>query len=161
MNLFRVFKDNQTSPEYARRKTLLEKLQGKASFSEEELKEIFKFNKIMAENKNPEAYDMTSQAFREPVLAEKIRALKRLHGVGIIMASTILAFQNPYKYVIMNPAAVSILQKHYGLPVVHKEKRGEYSTEDYARYLEKAAALAEEFGMKPFDIEFALGMIKD
>jgi hypothetical protein len=77
------------------------------------------------------------------------------------MASSILAFQNPYKYAIMNPNSLSVLQKHYGLPVVHKERRGEYSVDDYARFMQKILQLSEEYGMKPFDIEFALSMVKE
>jgi len=161
MNLFKIFKEHQLSPEYVKRREMLEKLQGKSSYSEADLKEIFKFTKIPQDPKNPEAYDLTSKAFAESMLNEKIRTLKRLHGVGMIIATAILSFQNPYKYAMLNPTAFSVLRKHYSLPLVHKEHKGEYSLEDYARYMQKVEMLAEEFGMKPFDVEFALSMIKE
>ncbi|MCX6695453.1 MAG: hypothetical protein NTU61_04080, partial [Candidatus Altiarchaeota archaeon] len=140
---------------------ILQKFQGKQSFTEDDIKHILKFNRIQHDFKNPQTYEITSRALKEPVLAEKLRALKRLSGVGIIISSSILAFQNPYKYAIMSPDSLSVLQRHFGLPVVHKEKRGEYSIEDYLRYLDKITSLSEEYGMKPFDIEFALGMIRE
>ena len=161
MNLFKVFKEHQLSPEYRRRVELIEKLSGKPSLTEEEIKEVLKFTKIAQEVRNLDAYEITSKAFKEPTLAEKIKTLRRLHGVGMIAASAILAFQNPYKYAIINPNAVSLLQKHYGLPIVHKERRGEYNMDEYARYLDKVLAIAEEYGMKPFDIEFSLSVVKD
>jgi hypothetical protein len=155
MNLFRKFNQLKHGEEYRARARLLEKLGGKHSFSEDEVNEVFAY-KRMAYHNNPDSKKLTQKAFSTPDLAERFRLLRRLNGVGIILASTLMMFQNPHKYAEVNHVSWSALRREFGFKSSEKDERSDYGIQDYTAYMDALKSIADEYGMNVSDVEYVL-----
>ncbi|MFH1055810.1 MAG: hypothetical protein V1744_06945 [Candidatus Altiarchaeota archaeon] len=157
MNLFRLFNDLKKTEEFRARGKILSKLSGKQSFSEEEINEIFAYKKLEGHS-NPEASKITRKAFETKDVAEKFRMLKRLNGVNTLTASTILMFQNQFRYAEINIKTWGVLKREYGFKAPDKDVRSDYSLQEYMGYLEILSSIAAEYGMNLSDIEHVINV---
>ncbi|MFH1403672.1 MAG: hypothetical protein ABIH11_05320 [Candidatus Altiarchaeota archaeon] len=140
---------------YLDRESLIMRLQGKSYFTDDELNEIMRYRKV-PHHTNQGSVNMTAKAFNAGSLEQKIKLLKKLNGVGMTVASTILMFNNPYKYVELNHEVWNLLQRNYGLSGSEKGGGSDYSLSELEKYIEVVMSLSEEYGMKPSDTLFTL-----
>lgn len=161
MNFYRVFYRNKHHELLKERDKLFEALSNKQEFSDADIKAIMDFKGIGHKDdyKNSNAVIVTKNAFRAPKLEDKFMVLKRLRGVGMVMASAILMFQNPYKYAIIDSHAWNLLVKNHEFEADPKKAGGDYTVKEYETYMNKLKELSDEYGMKPADVEFTLYLI--
>jgi hypothetical protein len=155
MNLFRLFNQMRGDEEFKVRIKLLDKLKNSEYFTEEDVNGIFVYKK-MEYHSNQDAKKITAKVFSSQDLGEKFRLLKRLNGVGIVMASNILMFQNPRRYAEINHISWNILIEGFNFKESEKECRSDYSIQEYEHYLSALKFLADEYGMNVGDVEYAL-----
>jgi len=155
MNLFRILSLMKKDDEYRTREKFLTKLAGREYLSEEEVNELFSY-KHLEYHANPDARKITQKAFASSDLGEKFRLLRRLNGVGVIMTSTILMFQNPNRYAELNPVCWNSLIRNFGFKASEKDGRSDYGIPEYTTYLEAIKSIADEYGMKIGEVEYVL-----
>ncbi len=155
MNLYRLFNLLRSGESFKVRTRLLGRLQGKNFYSEDELNELFAYKHIEY-RPNPDCKKISEKVFATSDLGEKFRLLRRLNGVGIIMASTILTFQNPHKYAELDPKIWNLLISDFGFKAQAKDERSDYSLPEYLGYIELLKSLANEYGMNTADVAFVL-----
>lgn len=158
MNLYRLFNNLRSEGTLRARDDLIARLQGKESFTEDDLNEVFAY-KRMDYHSNPDARRYTSAAFAARELGEKLRLLKRLNGVGTVTASAILMFQNPYKYAEISHKAWSQLRRRHAFSGADKDHRSDYGVGEYREYLEALVHLANEYGIGVADVEFVFSNV--
>jgi hypothetical protein len=137
------------------REKLLSKLKDREYFTEDEVNEIFTY-KGMEHHANQDARKITEKVFASQDMGEKFRLLKRLNGVGIVMASNILMFQNPHKFAETNHISWNILASSFGLKAPEKDARSDYSVQEVEIYLTSLKSLSDEYGMNVADVEYVL-----
>lgn len=160
MNIYRIFYNHRHDEIVVKRDKLLDRLQKKRSFTDEDILEIMKFKGVgpKEDYKNVNSMRVTSEAFIEPDLNKKMMILRRLRGVGMVMASAILSFQNPYEYASIDTPTWNLLVRRFGFNA--DEKKGvDYSIKEYQNYMQEIKAIANEYGMKPVDVELTLYLI--
>jgi hypothetical protein len=157
MNLFRLFNQQKKDESYRARSRILSKLQGRDSFNEDEVNEIFAYKRIEYHS-NPDTRKITGKIFSSQDLGEKFRLLRRLNGVGVILASTILMFQNPHKYAELDPKCWMILRRDFGFKGAEKDHRSDYGIPEYISYLEALKPLADEYGMNVSDVAYVMSL---
>jgi hypothetical protein len=155
MNLFRLFNQLKREDAYKGKARLVSNLQGKPEFTEDEVNEVFAY-KRMEYHSNPDARKITQKAFASADLGEKFRLLRRLNGVGMTVASTLIMFQNPHRYAEINAHAWNVLKKDFGFKGSDKDGHSDYSVQDYQSYMDALAALADEHGMNVGDVEYTV-----
>ncbi|MBD3261790.1 MAG: hypothetical protein GF334_09030, partial [Candidatus Altiarchaeales archaeon] len=124
-NLYREFHKLRGHPILRRRESLYSELSGKPHLTDEDLMRVFEY-KGLGQTHNPYVQRYTQKAFNLESLEDKIQSLKRLSGVGIVTASAILMFQNPYKFAELNHLVWERLKKLYGFEGTPKDKKSDY-----------------------------------
>jgi hypothetical protein len=157
MNLFRVFNQMKADECFRVRSKLIGRLQGRTCFTEEDINEILAY-KGLEQHSNPDAKRITDKAFETPDLGEKFRLLKRLNGVGVILASTILTFQNPHKYAELDVNTWNQLRVNCGFKAAEKDTHSDYGIPEYLSYIDMLKSLADEYGMNPTDVQYVLSI---
>ncbi|MFH0862210.1 MAG: hypothetical protein V1875_04190 [Candidatus Altiarchaeota archaeon] len=157
MNLYRLFNLVKSEEPFRARSRLMNKLSGKGGLTEDELNELFAY-KHVEYHSNPDVRKITEKVFATSDLGEKFRLLRRLNGVGLLMASTILTYQNPHKYAEIDPSVWNMLIRDFGFKVQEKGDHSDYSIPEYLSYLEILKSLADEYGMNTSDVAFVLSM---
>jgi len=155
MNMFRAFQQLRSSDVFKERNRLLSKLQGRSAFTEEDINEVFAYRKL-GYHSNSEAVKVTEKAFDAQELGDKLRLLKRLNGVGMMVASSILMFQSPYRYAEINHKTWNYLRRNHGLAGSDKDHKSDFAVGEYQSYLEALSLLAGEFGMNVSEVEFVI-----
>jgi hypothetical protein len=155
MNLFRLYRKLRASDDFRERDRLLMKLQGKSAFTEDDINEVFSC-KRMGYHSNTGAVKLTMRAFGVQDLGDKIRLLRRLNGVGIVAASALLMFQNPFKYAELNHKTWAQLKRKHGFTGSEKDHKSEFGVGEYRDYLDVLSSLAAEYGMTVAEVEFVL-----
>jgi hypothetical protein len=145
--------------DYLLRSKLLKKLGCRDFITEEELNEVFSYNHLEY-HANPDTKKVTQKVFSSSDLGEKFRLLKRLNGVGVIVATSVLMFQNPHKYAELSPACWNNLIKYCGLQAQAKDGRSDYNIPEYLNYLEVLKSVSNEFGMNVGDTQYVLSKIE-
>jgi len=161
LNLYRLFYQNKHDDVAVRREQLFLEVSGKHSIGEQHLMEILSNEGItLAEDfGHSSVRNVTKKAFTTDNLEEKILALRRIRGVGFVAATAILSYQNPFKYAKIDNHTYNQLVKNFDFPLPEKDKAGEFSAREYETYLNALRALADEYGMKPPDVEFVLNLL--
>lgn len=160
-NLYRIIKKNRGHPKLRRRDTLMRELEGKDHFTGEDLTKIFSYKGIAQTHHNRFIEKYTNRAFTAEDLETAIASLKKLNGVGMVMASTILSLQNPYKYAELSHGVWEKLQDEYGLEGSRKDHRSDYGIGEYETYLSLLKKLGDEYGMKLTDVEFVVSLLDE
>jgi uncharacterized protein YlbG (UPF0298 family) len=158
VNLYRILSAEKHSHEYREREKLIINLQNKDYFNDSELRAVMNY-KGGSIHTNQEAVKYTSLAFKTEDLDQKIKYLRKLNGVGMITASTIMMVHDPYNYAELNYHAWNLLQRNYGLGGSEKDGNSDYSVTEYKKYLEMVKSLSNEYGMKPSDIVYILSVL--
>jgi len=157
MNLYRLFNDIKKSEDYQLRSKLISNLQGKSAYSEEDIAAIFAYKGLEFKSQ-AEVEKITRKAFETRDLAERFRLLKRITGVTTLMASTIIMFQNPYRYAEINIKTWALLKREYGFKAPDKDIRSDYALNEYLGYLGGLSSIAAEYGMNISDIEYIINL---
>ena len=158
MNLYRLFYINKRDSRLLRRDKLLDALNGRNRFMLDDLNEIRHFRGLppIEGMRSLTVGEATRKAFINKDLYAKFRSLTRLRGVGTVIASYILSFQNPYKYAGINHRVWNTLIEDFAFDAEEKNPEDEFSPQEYEQYLRMMSSLAVEYGMKPADVEFVL-----
>jgi len=161
MNLYRLLYVNKLNPKLVSRERLIEKLINAKEFNVAELNEIRSYRGMDAleDSKVLDVRSLTRKAFSAKDLATKLRSLMRIKGVGIILATEILAFQNPYKYAAISHRVWNTLVADFGFNAEEKELGKDFGQKEYELYVSHISNLADGYGMKPADAEFVLNNI--
>jgi len=138
---------------------MINKLQGKDYLSDVQILDVMKYKNVQ-EHTNQKVSNFTAIAFASSSIEKKIQFLKKLNGVGMTVASTILMFHNPYKFGELNHTVWNILHRNYGLSGSEKSSNSDYSIPEYVQYIQILQSLSEEYGMRPSDIVFIISTLK-
>ena len=157
MNLYRLFNDIKKSEDYTVRSKLISELQGKSAFSEEEVAAVFAYKGLEFKSQ-AEVEKVTRKAFESRDLAERFRLLKRINGVTTLLASTLLMFQNQYRYAEINIKTWALLKREYGFKAPDKDIRSDYALNEYLEYLAMLSSIAAEYGMNLSDVEYIINL---
>ncbi|MFH1835501.1 MAG: hypothetical protein ABH851_04865 [Methanobacteriota archaeon] len=161
MNLYRLLYVNKLNPKLVNRERLIERLINAKEFNIAELNKIRSFRGMDAleDSKVLDVRTLTRKAFSAKDLETKLRSLMRIKGVGIILATEILAFQNPYKYAAISHRVWNTLVADFGFEGEEKDLKKDFGQKEYELYISRISHLADEYGMKPADAEFVLNYI--
>jgi hypothetical protein len=159
VNLFRLLNQLKGDDEFRIRVKLLSRLKDRDCFNEDDINDIFSY-KGMEHHPNPDAKKITQKVFASVDVGEKFRLLRRLNGVGLIMASNILMFQNPLRYAEASHVSWNVLVGNYGLKAPEKDERSDFSLQEYETFLNVLKSLANEFGMNVGDVEYVLSHVE-
>jgi len=160
-NLYRVFNKNKSHKKLRERDSIIRNLEGKKYFTKDDLEKLFEYKGVTHPHSNRFVKKYTQKAFESDDLEQKIRSLKRLNGVGMVMASTILTMQNPYRFAELDHMVWDTLQTDYSLEGTEKDHRSDYGIGEYERYMDILRNLGEEYGMKASDVEFVLEILDE
>lgn len=155
MNLFRLLAQVRKEPEYVARNKLVLRFKEKTSYTDEELNEIFAL-KGMEPHVNPDAKAFTQKALAAPTLDDRFKLLRRVKGVGMKVASTILMVNNPHKYAELDEVSWNSLRTNFGFAAPEKDQNSDYSVQEYLLYLEALQSLADEYGMNVNDVQYVI-----
>ncbi|HHQ45453.1 MAG TPA: hypothetical protein ENN13_04890 [Candidatus Altiarchaeales archaeon] len=158
-NLYRIFQKNRHNPTLVERESLIRNISGKKSMNAEDLRAILEYKGLPEHTARSLIEKYTQQAFQEESLEEKIKNLRRLNGVGVVAASTILSIQNPYKHAELDHDTWETLKKEYGMESTGKDKKSDYGVKEYLRYNSLIQQIAEEHGMRMSDVQFTLKLL--
>lgn len=123
---------------------------------------------LYRENSNKEIRDRTRDALNADDLEEKIGALTVLNGVGVPVASSVLATVFPEKYAVVDYRALRslpLLSDEQVLDITNEEDFYRYlrtfrrygnSTDAYEYYLDKVRQLAQSNDLIPREVDMAL-----
>lgn len=158
MNLYRLFYINKKDGRLLRRDKLFEVLNGKDRFSLDDVNEIRHYRGLppVEGMRSLTVGEATRKAFSARDMYTKFRSLTRLRGVGTVIASYVLAFQNPFKYAGVNHNVWNTLVREYSFNAEEKNAEDDFSAQEYEQYINVISSLAVEYGMKPADVEFVL-----
>lgn len=163
MNLYRILYINKHDTRLVQRDKLFKRLNNLPFFAASDLHDIISYKglKPIEDSRFFDVKDLTTKAFSTPDLSLKFRSLTRMRGIGMTLASEILAFQNPYKHAAISHKVWNRLVKDFGLKVGEKKPEDDFAVKDYEAYILAVSSLAEEHGMKPTDVEFVLNYLSD
>ncbi|MFH1971027.1 MAG: hypothetical protein ABIJ05_01430, partial [Patescibacteria group bacterium] len=111
------------------------------------------FLKWNEDNEDLEIKDITKNAINSKDEKEKIKLLCKIRGVGIPLASCILALYNPEKYCIFD---IHIYDEIFNTDHKNRPKYFSSNPKYYLELLEKLRKLSEEYSLSIRDIEKAL-----
>ena len=97
--------------------------------------------------------ELMREVSREPKPAEKVKALLDIKGIGIPIASAILAVCYPKNFTVLDYRAWESLQN---LPIDKHPCSNPYDTLGYLEYCEACKDLADQFGMSLRELDHAL-----
>ena len=158
MNLYRLLFVNKHDSKLIHRDKLYELLNNATEFTNSDLNQIRSYRGLesQTDSKLIDVRTLSKKGFAATDLNLKFRSLMRIKGVGKILASEMLAFQNPYKCAAISHKVWNRLVQEFGFETEEKEKDDDFSVKDYVIYLKQIQSLASEYGMKPADVEFVL-----
>jgi len=163
MNLYRILYINKHDTRLVQRDKLFKRLNNLPLFTASDLNDIISYKglKPIADSRFFDVKDLTNKAFSAPELSLKFRSLTRMRGIGMALASEILAFQNPYKHAAISHKVWNTLVKDFGMKREEKKPGDDFAVKDYETYILAVSSLAEEHGMNPADVEFVLNYLYD
>jgi hypothetical protein len=163
MNLYRILYLNRHNARLIQRDKLFKRLNNQPFFTASDINAIISYKglKPIEDSRFFDVKDLTNKAFSTPELSLKFRSLTRMRGIGMTLASEILAFQSPYKHAALSHKVWNTLVKDFGMKGEEKKPEDDFAVKDYETYLLKISSLAEEHGMKLADVEFVLNYLYD
>jgi len=168
-NLYQVFSKNRYNKRLIKRNLILDKLRGKKFFTNDDLNSILSYLGLPEHDEYngpmPTVMDLTEASFTATDLRKKINMLKGISGVNLIVASSILAFQDPYRYAGVSFPVWNFLSRDTKSNIkkikVDRDFNRDFSVNDYQAYLDIIKSLCNEHGMRPVDVQFALEMMAE
>jgi len=159
-NLYRLFHKLKGHPDVRRREALFHDLAGKTGFSSGDVERVLEYRHLPFHH-NPHISRYAEKAFHSEDLGAAVKLLRRIPGVGMAVASSLLMFHNPYKYAELDHESWRVLREEYGFEGTGKDTKSDYGLPEYERYLEAIRKLAEEHGMRVADVQLTLRLSQE